>query len=155
MPTKKRTEPQIPVLRHRFNGLDFDVAFFPFPDGKLGGTSGRRARRRRMGIDSRLREWQLIEVLIHEGLHACFDKRLSEREVLRVGEDLTSFIDRALQAVLPPRGETKKKGQTMPHKRAPGKKARRGSNRRRGRKSKPPVPESGTPPTPDTKDEKK
>jgi len=109
MPTKKRAAPQIPILRHRFNGLDFDVAFFPFPDGKLGGTSGRRARRRRMGIDSRLREWQLIEVLIHEGLHACFDKRLSEREVTRVGKDLASFIDQALR-VIPPRRKTKKKG---------------------------------------------
>jgi len=43
----------------------------------------------------------------------------------------------------------------VPHKRAAGKKAGRGANRRRGRKTKPPVTEIVTPPAPVTKDEKK
>ena len=85
------------IRKHTFNGLVFSFNTGRLPPGKLGATTGRRGRRL-MVVDDRLSGWQMVEVLIHEGLHACFDEKLSEREVLAAGRDITRLLRRALGA---------------------------------------------------------
>lgn len=80
-----------PFFKHKFFGLEFEVTC-GLGGGKAGAASSRRQKKRYIGIHPMLEGYDLVEVLIHEALHACFDRKLSEKEVLRAGIDVAKFL---------------------------------------------------------------
>ena len=95
-----------------FRGVEFRIDIGRAPRGVyiMGATTSRRSKQKRLFLDERL--WwnrrKLFEVAIHEALHACFDAKLTEREVKAAGVDIARFVERIFRvAKHPPRKEPK------------------------------------------------
>lgn len=82
------------VMTHRFDGVLFFVGVSDALSKikALGLTTSRRARLPAIVFDPKLGGRQALETLIHESLHAIFDKKLSERQVENAGRDIAGFL---------------------------------------------------------------
>lgn len=83
-----------PLMRHSFMGKRFDIFVAQqLPPGRLAGTTSRRAKKPAIAFDARISDQrQAMEILIHEGLHACFDKKLTEKQVTQAAKDISRFL---------------------------------------------------------------
>lgn len=79
-----------------FLGKSFRVGYARVP-GKCGGCTARNDKTPVVFIDDRLEGGQLLEVAIHEAIHACFDGKLKERKVLSAGKDIARFARRIME----------------------------------------------------------
>ena len=76
-----------------FLGKRFQILFGRV-SGKLGGCNGRNEKKRVLFLDDRLSGKQLFDTALHEAIHACFDKRLNEKQVQHLTRDLSRFLYR-------------------------------------------------------------
>lgn len=83
------------IRTQSFRGVSFQfMEALPHPDRyfpPLGATTGRRVKQPTIVVRAELRGKRRIEVLVHEAIHACFD-RMPERTVQRVGMDISTFL---------------------------------------------------------------
>ena len=81
-----------PVRTHTFSGQRYRIEIVVLRHVE-GDIDQPRTKGKTIRIKKGLRGVQLLEVLVHEALHACFPE-LSEEAVERAGHDISTFVHR-------------------------------------------------------------
>lgn len=97
--SKRQQVSMCPQIKATFHGVQFLVGTFggKVPVGceqALGAATGRRSKQPMFAVHENLSGRRLLEVLIHEALHACFDRRMSEKDVKQTARDIARFLHR-------------------------------------------------------------